>query len=137
MKGLIDGAAYTLDEIESRNQFWDFFPLSLASQHRRKLHNNLTTEIGAGPSSDYDAHHLVPWRHWRADTARKILEKFKIDIDSAENGMWLERRFHNTLSNNYKYMDAVNNMLKGARSKNQALKILDNIRDSLSKGKIP
>jgi len=136
-KGLIDGAAYALDEIERRNQFWDFFPSSLASQHRRDLRNNLTEKIGPCPSSDYDGHHIVPWRHWRAEVARKILEKWDIGIDTIDNGMWLERSIHYHLSNNYGYMDAVNNMLKGARSKKQALKVLDDIRDSLAKGKIP
>jgi hypothetical protein len=47
---------------------------------------------GAGivpPGLDYHAHHIVPRGMKGAETAREILERADIGIDSAENGIWL------------------------------------------------
>ena len=74
----------------------------------------------------------------RAQVARDILEMWDIKIDSIENGMWLERTFHRTLSNNHKYMRNITRMLRKAQgSRSEVLKALEQIRDSLSKMKIP
>jgi hypothetical protein len=93
---------------------------------------------GQGRPKEYDAHHLVPWRHWRAQVARDILDGWGIKINEIENGMWLERTFHRTLSNNHKYMRNVTRRLRKAKgSRSKVLKALDRIRDSLSNSKIP
>ncbi|WP_043361562.1 AHH domain-containing protein [Belnapia sp. F-4-1] len=41
------------------------------------------------PGHGYHAHHIVPQRIQGATTARGILERADIGIDSAENGVWL------------------------------------------------
>nr|WP_283088164.1 AHH domain-containing protein [Pseudomonas sp. KB-10] len=62
------------------------------------------------------AHHIVGDTSKKAAPARKILAKHKIDVDSADNGVWLPNRNNNDglpgILNNGKhpnaYFDAVN-----------------------------
>ncbi len=103
----------------------------------RALGRNLENSGRPKPSTEDHAHHIVPWNHPRAQDARDVLKKWDIPIDGAENGMWLHRRFHWTLSNNHRYMDKMTDRLQNAKSKKEVLKILEGTRDSLSKWKIP
>jgi hypothetical protein len=137
-RGVREGAATALDEQERWAQEWLDPLLTWFGTHpSRTLGRNLTKAGQPRPSPDYDAHHLVPWRHWMADPARKALEKWGIPLDGIENGMWLQRPFHRTLANNYRYMDTLNHLLSAAKSREEALATLNYIRSSLSRFKIP
>lgn len=138
-RGVREGAVAALDENEAWNQKWlDPFLVLLGTHPSRILGDNLKGSNQLPPSKDYDAHHLVPWRHWRAQVARDILADAGIDINEIQNGMWLERTFHRTLSNNTQYMENVTRLLREAQgSRPEVLKALDYMRDSLSNGKIP
>ena len=62
--GVREGAATALDENEAWNQRWLDPLLMIAGTHpSRTLGKNLERDLQPRPSSDYDAHHLVPWRH--------------------------------------------------------------------------
>ncbi|MER7694784.1 AHH domain-containing protein [Streptomyces sp. NPDC097610] len=51
--------------------------------------------IGEHPTTpNPEAHHLVPENHKLATAARGILKNHGIDIDSAENGVWLGHDTH-------------------------------------------
>jgi len=137
-RGVREGATTALDEREAWAQKWiDPLLMTAGTSPSNILGKNLTDANLEKPSADYDAHHLVPWRHWRAQIARDILEKWGIEINSIENGMWLDRTFHRTLSNNHKYMRNITSLLQKAQSRPEALRVLQQIRDSLSKMKIP
>lgn len=65
--------------------------------HSKKLGKNLEEAGHKKPGEDYDAAHIVPstWKRTPAgDRARAVLAKVGIDVDAAENGVWLPRRFH-------------------------------------------
>jgi hypothetical protein len=136
-QGVREGATAALDEIEEWRKKWlDPIWTLLGSYHSTKLGKNVEKQFGKRPEN-HDAHHLVPWDHWRAQPARDVLEKWDINIDSHENGMWLFRPYHQTLSNNYRYIDTVNRMLGEANSKKEVLRTLEHIRNLLSTRRFP
>ncbi len=49
----------------------------------------LSKNLGIKPKSGIDAHHIVAGKKPKAAPARKILNKYQIDINSAENGVGL------------------------------------------------
>ena len=137
-QGVREGAAAALDEQEEWAQKWiDPLLLFLGIHPSKKLGDNLREHEKPKPPGDYDAHHIVPWRHWRAEPARDILKKWDIKIDSHENGMWLFRPYHQTLSNNPRYMDRVFKMLEKANSREEAVQTLRQIERLLSTRKFP
>jgi hypothetical protein len=137
-RGVREGSATALDEREAWAQKWIDPILMLGGSHpSQTLGRNLKKDGEPRPSADHDAHHLVPWRHWRADPARDFLKKWDIPIDGSENGMWLQRTVHRTLGNNYEYMDGVTRLLERANSRKEALEVLGKIRNSLSNLKLP
>jgi hypothetical protein len=137
-QGVREGAAAALDENEAWAQKWlDPISILLGSHPSYKLRKELTKHDGPRPSPDHDGHHIVAWRHWRAGPARDVLEKFGIEINSAENGVWLHRPYHQTLGNSYRYIDRVNRMLKKANTKQEAFKILGQMKHMLSINKFP
>lgn len=87
----------------------------------------------------YETHHIVPsGRNYEsAIEARKLLAKWDIDINDAENGVFLPKSIHNGLANDYTYMDAVLEDLQGATSKNDAIRILRKIGQRLLDGTYP
>ena len=56
------------------------------SENAKRLRKNLGEQIEDGE----DAHHIVQSTHRRAEEARKLLDKYQIDINSAENGIGLK-----------------------------------------------
>jgi hypothetical protein len=137
-QGVREGAATALDENEAWGQKWlDPVSMLLGTHPSYKLNKELTKHDGPRPSKDYDGHHIVPWRHWRAQPARDVLKRFGIDIDGAKNGVWLYRPYHQTLSNSYRYMDRANKMLGKTNSRAEALNALKEMKDLLSIGKFP
>ncbi|NJK32036.1 MAG: hypothetical protein HC927_06220 [Deltaproteobacteria bacterium] len=101
---------------------------------------------GANIAPGYEAHHIVAKNAKRARPAKEVLDKFGIDLDSAINGVLLPgnkslakatgQAYHKGLHTNA-YYAAVNRLLGGATSKNGAIRILKDIADQLSAGKIP
>jgi hypothetical protein len=91
------------------------------------------------------AHHIVPPREYRfkeAVEARKILEKFGIDINSADNGVWLpykhkpapgEGTYHPSLHRGPYYAE-VERLLRLATTKEKAIETLKDIGQQLSNG---
>lgn len=79
------------------------------------------------------AHHIVAHGDWRAGPAQKVLERFGIGINSAENGVFLKQRVHGPI-NSQRYHDAVNGTVGLATTRAEALKALNDMRGILSKG---
>jgi hypothetical protein len=93
-------------------------------------------KAGLKRPSNHAAHHIVAAADPKAEPARRILERFGIDINSAENGLWLKKAVHNRVHTN-KYYDEVNRRLAQAKTKEEAIEILRDIGDLLSKNKFP
>ena len=99
--------------------------------------------INAGikiPDYPHAAHHIVAGTSKKAEEARKILEKFDIDINDAANGVFLpteknisEAMYHPSLHTN-KYYDEVNQMLREAETRDDVLDILELISQKLLDG---
>jgi hypothetical protein len=135
--GVRHGAEKALDENERWAQQWlDPLSMLLGTHPSYKLNKELTKRYGPKPQ-DHEGHHIVAWRHWRAGPARQVLERYGIDLYGADNGMWLHRTSHYPLANSYRYYDRVNRMLGRARSKKEALSILEKMKDRLAAGKFP
>ena|GEM_PF-1897674 len=104
-----------------------------------KLRQNLH-DVGIDcPSDEYQAHHIVPSRNPNLDAirAREILNKFGIDINSAKNGIYIPGKLNGHF-NNKDYMKAVADALSKAENREEALTILDDIRNTiLIKGDYP
>ncbi|WP_173222805.1 AHH domain-containing protein [Paenibacillus alba] len=120
----------------------DSSPYILASSNSALLRSNL---VGAGysePTYTNAAHHIVAANDPRAASAVGILRKYGVNIDSADNGVFLptsdgyvesnHRRIHTNV-----YYDNVNNLLQKSKSKEDVLDILDNIRTDLQNGAFP
>jgi hypothetical protein len=115
-----------------------------ASAHRYRLEKALKAlkvPILRGPGESL--HHIVAWDDDRAKMARGILKKFKIDIDDAANGVFLPATtksvnpkgamVHSTLHTD-DYYRKVNRALLSAKNRRDAIKKLEEIRESLLKG---
>jgi hypothetical protein len=51
-------------------------------------------ERGLRPSETEEVHHIVPSTHHEGEQAREILDRFGIDINTADNGVILPKRLH-------------------------------------------
>lgn len=112
----------------------------------RKLARNMA-KAGIDRPAGTAAHHIVPagLKKFRsAEKARAILSKFGIGVENAANGVYLPSRFddavkaayHGTLHSK-RYFDEVLKRLQKARSKEEALVILNQIRKELLAGNFP
>jgi len=95
------------------------------------------------------AHHIVAGWAPRARQARRVLARFRIDINDAANGVFLPthrtpaalrtlstRAYHNTLHTR-RYYRSVNDRLAAAQTRDEALEILEDIRNELRAGTFP
>jgi hypothetical protein len=106
----------------------------------------LLERTGVQRPEGYEAHHIVAGNHTRADPGRKILQKFGININDPANGVFLPatdktinidgEAIHRPL-HTYEYMDAVNEALKDAKTKEQAIATLELIGRALRAGGYP
>ena len=86
------------------------------------------------------AHHIVAGKAAKAIEARKILEKYGININDAANGVFLPTKkgvsnsVYHTGLHKKTYYKKVDELLSRAKSKEEVLNILDFIRDKLIKG---
>ncbi|MBK9264744.1 MAG: AHH domain-containing protein [Polyangiaceae bacterium] len=88
-------------------------------------------------------HHMVAHGDDRAKNARKILDKFKIHIDEAWNGVFLpattkspnpKGSIVHSMVHTDKYYRSVERALEKAKSRKDAIRILQRIRETLENG---
>jgi hypothetical protein len=94
----------------------------------------------------YAAHHIVAGDIKAAEEARTVLQKFKIDINEASNGVFLPgttsteiingEAVHSTIHTK-RYVAAVNEALLNAKTREQAIDILTGIAKALRSGGYP
>lgn len=65
------------------------------------------------------------------------MNKLGIDINAADNGVLLPTEVHNGLGNDHTYMDAVYNALRNAKTKEEAIALLQRIGDKLLNDTFP
>ncbi|MGD9722012.1 MAG: AHH domain-containing protein [Pirellulales bacterium] len=112
----------------------------------RKLARNME-KAGIKRPPNTAAHHIVPAaldKFPSAGKARAILAKFGIDLQNAANGVYLPSKFDNAVKAAYhgtlhtkEYFDEVYARLRVAKSAEEALDILNEIRRDLLSGKFP
>ncbi|WP_164016539.1 AHH domain-containing protein [Pyxidicoccus trucidator] len=93
-----------------------------------------------------DAHHIVAANAEAAGSARAVLHRFGVDIDDAANGVFLPSNshvinpapgsVHSTIHTN-EYYSAVDFALRRARSRQDVLEILSQLRQMLLSGSLP
>lgn len=124
---------------------WLGFSLGLANPSR-KLGQEMIKDHRPRPSSNHDAHHIVPAADKRfpeAEEARTILEKFKIDLSDSANGVWLPRKpglsegTHHPGVHTRAYYEKLEELLREAGNRDHAIEILKDIGQRLSKGTFP
>jgi len=101
---------------------------------------------GMAQSPDTAAHHIVAGKSKWAKDAREVLRRFEIDLDDAANGVFLRAHqgvastgpgaTHSTI-HTQKYYRAVNDKLARVRTRQGALKALEEIRQALLAGAFP
>jgi hypothetical protein len=98
---------------------------------------------GIPKPSNHAAHHIVAADHSKAVPAREVLERYGIDINSHNNGVWLPTErgvgpgaYHPEIHTN-KYFDELNRRFMQAGSKEEALEILQDIGQELAKNRFP
>jgi hypothetical protein len=101
---------------------------------------------GVSRPPGYDAHHIVAGGDKRAAGARDILKSFKIGINDASNGVFLpadkttqvinDEAIHASLHTK-EYFERVEEALKQATSREDALRILRRIGQALQSGNFP
>ncbi|MHB8409977.1 MAG: AHH domain-containing protein [Acidiferrobacterales bacterium] len=116
------------------------------SEHGKALAKNLA-EAREPPQNGCDPHHIVPWRDKRAwaakytEPARAFLERCGIDLDSADNGVWLPKRpdaecegaWHPKLHNNDYYKSLYNDLARAFRNGRSPEEACENVRNELRK----
>lgn len=112
----------------------------------RKLARNME-KAGIKRPANAAAHHIVPAglkKFKEAEQARAVLAKFGIGVENAANGVYLPSVFDDAVKAAYHgsvhtkaYYEELFRRLKAARSKEDALKILDGIRRDLLAGRFP
>ena len=106
----------------------------------KKLGENLVAAGFKRPNYKHAAHHIVAGRDSGAAKSREILEKFGIDINDAANGVFLpneknvSKAIYHPMLNTNKYNDNVYEMLSKAKTREEAIGILDKIRNKLLDG---
>jgi hypothetical protein len=98
---------------------------------------------GKTPLEGEVPHHIVAHTDWRAERAREILAKFGIELDTAENGVFLPQNtksinpkgkaVHQTVHTN-DYYEKVFNALDKANSKAEVIKELGKLALQLEQG---
>jgi hypothetical protein len=99
----------------------------------KKLRENMKKEGMKEPDYPNAAHHTVAHSAKKAKYARKVLKKFGVGINDASNGVFLptikgvmESTYHRSLHTKV-YYNQVNNLLRNATSKDDVMKILNEI----------
>ena len=108
----------------------------------RKLARRLIEAGKKKPDYPCAAHHIVAKKMLKASEAQKILDNYKIGINSPYNGIFLptkkgvsNRAYHCSL-HTHQYVEYVNNELSKAESKKDAYRILSEIAKLLMEGNL-
>lgn len=98
----------------------------------------LGSNLGAPPATGgpYDAHHIVPGKAARGSSARVKLLQYYVDINDADNGLWLDRIRHRCQHTNV-YYDEVNSRIEQATDQTSLRDILRQIADEIRAGTFP
>lgn len=104
---------------------------------RIKLRENLMKAGVAEPPYNNAAHHIVAVTSKYAREARAILQKYNIDINGADNGVFLptvkgvaKATYHNSLHTE-RYYRRITELLSVARGRDDVLDILNDISEQL------
>ena len=137
----IDKVDNTIDGLKAIDNSGNTTVFRHGKPSSKKLRSNM---IAAGikvPNFANDAHHIVASNHPKAKASKAILEHYEIDINSAENGVFLPRQrgtstatFHPGLSNSTAYYTKVQGLLESASNREDAIKVLNYIANELQKG---
>lgn len=121
-------------------------PTGLEAGCANKLRNALNNAGDPEPSTPHSPHHIVAGNSPKAAAARKRLEDLGIGINSADNGVWLPRSssspnpnglsVHSKVHTN-EYYAYVNDLMSGARTKDEALDVIEHVRQQLIGGYWP
>lgn len=104
------------------------------SHTSRNFRDNLEHYLGRELGKGEDAHHIVAKADERAQGARDKLKELGIDVnDPRYNGVAIPREVHYKL-NNETYHKEVERALNGAKTKEDAERILNELRDALVGG---
>jgi len=116
---------------------------SFVKQNSVILGENLAKK-GVVRQAETAAHHIVAATEKAAAPARRILTKFGIDINAAENGIFLPNSYKSTAegtihigSHGREYYDYVNRVLRPAKTQEQVFQTLADLRSDLLNGKLP
>ncbi len=125
---------------------WKSSNLGDTSKNSALLRKNLGDAINAGE----DAHHIVLSTHPRAAPARKLLDKYQIDINDEVNGVGLKPTgpkpaHHGNGLHSYDSIDAVNDRLFLAvdgvsdwgTGRRKLLEQLSKLKDEIKGGQFP
>ena len=111
----------------------------LSKPSSRKLRKNLVKAGVKEPDYPHAAHHIVAGNSPKAEEAREILLKYGIDINDAENGVFLPTvkdvggAYHPSLHTD-QYYRKVTEELYAATSREDAIDILSDIAEQLMEG---
>ncbi|OPH60463.1 hypothetical protein BC351_18415 [Paenibacillus ferrarius] len=111
----------------------------LTSSNSALLRKNLINGGYAEPLYGNAAHHIVAANDKRANFAKSVLAKYGVDIDSADNGVFLPTKDGYIELNHRKihtddYYKNVDEMLSGAKSKDDVIDGLHQNRKELTDG---
>ncbi|MFE3270833.1 AHH domain-containing protein [Streptomyces sp. NPDC059215] len=111
-----------------------------------KLRNALNAAGDLEPATPHSPHHIVAGNSPKAAPARAQLDLFGIGINDAENGVWLPRSssspnpnglsVHSRIHTN-DYYNHVNDLMSGARNRDEALDVIQHVRRQLLDGYWP
>jgi hypothetical protein len=151
IQGLLDAAtAKRLAEQqkilnEARDARQDLLDIAQGKASSRALGRVLEAS-GVQRPTGYEAHHIAAGDADDADPARQVLKKFGININDAANGVFLpaetdtvklgNEAVHGTLHTKA-YYQAVNAVLKDARTRQEAIGLLQAIGRALQSGDFP
>ncbi len=106
----------------------------------KKLRDNMIASGQKEPSYNNAAHHIVAGSSPKAAESRAILDKYGININSADNGVFLPTdkdvtgvAYHPSLHTD-EYYRKVNTLLENASSKEDVIDILNMIKEGLLDG---
>lgn len=121
--------------------------------HSYRLAKNIIKKTGQCRPKNVAAHHIVSWKDIRAAKSRMRLSAFRIDIDSAENGVFLPRwnkhvphsqmveaYSHSCIHTSFYYLNVehlLENTIAQDADREDIVEVLEDIGDDLKMGMFP
>jgi len=137
--GALVTSARIINTVRSGQALWASAKSVATANNVRKLERNIERATGQTKPAGYETHHIVPSGHGNeyAIRSRELLAKWGIGINDTENGVFLPKSIHDGLANDKKYMKAVFEDLLKAASRDDAIRILQDIGQQLLDGTYP